>query len=74
MKLALVRTGNIMKVGLQSIARNTLRSALTMLGIIIGVACVIAMVAVAGGASAGRAPLPLPLRRGSGTTAPPGGF
>ena len=51
MKLALVRTGNIMKVGLQSIARNTLRSALTMLGIIIGVACVIAMVAVAGGAS-----------------------
>ena len=51
MKLALVRTGNIVKVGLQSIARNTLRSALTMLGIIIGVACVIAMVAVAGGAS-----------------------
>ncbi len=51
MKLALVRTGNILKVGLQSIARNTLRSALTMLGIIIGVACVIAMVAVAGGAS-----------------------
>jgi len=51
MKLALVRTGNIVKVGLQSILRNTLRSALTMLGIIIGVACVIAMVAVAGGAS-----------------------
>ena len=51
MRLALVRTGNILKVGLQSIARNTLRSALTMLGIIIGVACVIAMVAVAGGAS-----------------------
>jgi len=51
MKLALVRTGNIVKVGLQSIARNTLRSALTMLGIIIGVACVIAMVAVAGGAA-----------------------
>jgi putative ABC transport system permease protein len=51
MKLALVRTGNILKVGLQSIARNTLRSALTMLGIIIGVACVIALVAVAGGAS-----------------------
>ncbi|HKQ96805.1 MAG TPA: ABC transporter permease [Candidatus Polarisedimenticolia bacterium] len=51
MRLAMVRTGNILKVGLQSIARNTLRSALTMLGIIIGVACVIAMVAVAGGAS-----------------------
>jgi putative ABC transport system permease protein len=51
MKVALVRTGNILKVGLQSIVRNKLRSSLTMLGIIIGVACVIAMVAVAGGAS-----------------------
>ena len=49
--LAGLRTGNILKVGLQSILRNTLRSCLTMLGIIIGVACVIAMVAVAGGAS-----------------------
>jgi putative ABC transport system permease protein len=52
MRVALVRTGNIVKVGLRAILRNTLRSSLTMLGIIIGVACVIAMVAVAGGASA----------------------
>ena len=52
MKTGLLRTGNIVKVGLRAILRNTLRSALTMLGIIIGVACVIAMVAVAGGASA----------------------
>ena len=51
MKVALQRTGNILKVGLRAILRNTLRSALTMLGIIIGVACVIAMVGVAGGAS-----------------------
>ena len=51
MRATLVRTGNILKVGLQSILRNKLRSSLTMLGIIIGVACVIAMVAVAGGAS-----------------------
>jgi putative ABC transport system permease protein len=50
-RVALIRTGNILKVGLQAILRNKLRSSLTMLGIIIGVACVIAMVAVAGGAS-----------------------
>jgi len=51
MRAALVRTGNILKVGLKAISRNKMRSSLTMLGIIIGVACVIAMVAVAGGAS-----------------------
>ncbi len=51
MKASLQRIANIVKVGLQAIARNKLRSALTMLGIIIGVACVIAMVAVASGAS-----------------------
>ncbi len=51
MRAGLVRTGNILKVGLKTILRNTMRSSLTMLGIIIGVACVIAMVAVAGGAS-----------------------
>ena len=51
MRIGLIRTGNILKVGLKAILRNKLRSALTMLGIIIGVACVIAMVAVAGGAS-----------------------
>jgi len=51
MKASLQRIANIVKVGLQAIARNKLRSALTMLGIIIGVACVIAMVAIASGAS-----------------------
>jgi putative ABC transport system permease protein len=51
MRVGLTRAGSILKVGLKAILRNKLRSALTMLGIIIGVACVIAMVAVAGGAS-----------------------
>jgi putative ABC transport system permease protein len=51
MKAVFVRTGSILKVGLKAILRNKLRSSLTMLGIIIGVACVIAMVAVAGGAA-----------------------
>ncbi|HKB72153.1 MAG TPA: ABC transporter permease [Thermoanaerobaculia bacterium] len=41
----------ILKVGLQAILRNKLRSALTMLGIIIGVGCVIAMIAIGAGAS-----------------------
>ena len=51
MTVGWMRVANIVKVGLQSIARNKMRSALTMLGIVIGVACVIAMVAVASGAS-----------------------
>ncbi len=51
MKVSLLRTLNILKVGIKAIARNKMRSALTMLGIIIGVACVIAMVAIASGAS-----------------------
>jgi len=42
----------ILKVGMKAIARNKLRSALTALGVIIGVACVIAMIAVGGGAQA----------------------
>jgi putative ABC transport system permease protein len=42
----------ILKVGMKAIARNKLRSTLTALGIIIGVACVIAMIAVGGGAQA----------------------
>jgi putative ABC transport system permease protein len=42
----------ILKVGMKAIGRNKLRSALTALGIIIGVACVIAMIAVGGGAQA----------------------
>jgi putative ABC transport system permease protein len=42
----------ILKVGMKAIGRNKLRSILTALGIIIGVACVIAMIAVGGGAQA----------------------
>ncbi len=45
------RLASIAKVGLRAIARNKLRSTLTALGIIIGVACVIAMSAVAEGAA-----------------------
>jgi len=50
-RVAAVRVASIAKVGLKAILRNPMRSSLTMLGIIIGVACVIAMVAVASGAS-----------------------
>jgi putative ABC transport system permease protein len=42
----------ILKVGMQAIARNKMRSALTALGIIIGVACVIAMIGVGQGSQA----------------------
>jgi putative ABC transport system permease protein len=42
----------ILKVGMKAIARNKMRSALTALGIIIGVACVIAMIAVGQGSQA----------------------
>jgi putative ABC transport system permease protein len=42
----------ILKVGMKAIARNKMRSALTALGIIIGVACVIAMIAVGAGSQA----------------------
>ena len=52
MRVVLVRTANILKVGLKAILRNKMRSTLTMLGIIIGVACVIAIFAVTAGASA----------------------
>jgi putative ABC transport system permease protein len=45
------RFAMILKVGMQAILRNKLRSALTMLGIIIGVGCVIAMIAIGSGAS-----------------------
>jgi len=51
MRIALLRSANIVKVGLRAMLRNKLRSFLTMLGIVIGVACVIAMAAVASGAS-----------------------
>jgi len=51
MKLTTRRLWNIAKVGLMAISRNKMRSLLTMLGIIIGVGCVITMLAVGTGAS-----------------------
>jgi len=51
MKVVLLRSVSIVRVGLRAILRNKLRSSLTMLGIVIGVACVIAMNAVASGAT-----------------------
>jgi putative ABC transport system permease protein len=51
MRTAVLRTLNIVKVGLRSIARNKMRSALTMLGIVIGVACVIVTNGIGNGAS-----------------------
>ena len=42
----------ILKVGLRAIVRNKMRSTLTALGIIIGVACVIAMIGVGQGSQA----------------------
>ena len=52
MRTGLLRTLNIVKVGLRSIARNKLRSALTILGIVIGVGCVIVTGGIGNGASA----------------------
>jgi len=51
MKITALRLLNIAKVGLMAISRNKTRSLLTMLGIIIGVGCVITMLAVGTGAS-----------------------
>jgi putative ABC transport system permease protein len=51
MKNSIQRMGNITIVGMKAIARNKLRSFLTALGIIIGVACVIAVVAIGNGAA-----------------------
>ena len=42
--------GTVLKIALRALARNKVRSALTMLGIIIGVASVIAMVSLGQGA------------------------
>src|SRR6266513_507893 len=49
MKNSVQRLGNITVVGLKAISRNKLRSFLTMLGIVIGVGCVIAVVAIGNG-------------------------
>src|SRR5437016_10724831 len=51
MKNSVQRLGNITIVGLKAISRNKLRSFLTMLGIIIGVGCVIAVMAIGNGAT-----------------------
>jgi len=51
MRIGFVRTANIVKVGLRSILRNTMRSALTMLGIVIGVTCVIVVNGIGNGAT-----------------------
>ena len=44
--------GALLRVALRALAVNKLRSALTMLGIVIGVAAVIVMIAVGAGAQA----------------------
>ena len=51
MKSSVMRISNITVVGLRAIARNKMRSFLTALGIIIGVGCVIAVVAIGNGAT-----------------------
>jgi putative ABC transport system permease protein len=51
MRTSAQRLWNITVVGLKAIARNKLRSFLTMLGIVIGVGCVIAVVAIGNGAA-----------------------
>ena len=51
MKNSISRSLNITVVGLKAISRNKLRSFLTMLGIVIGVGCVIAVVAIGNGAT-----------------------
>ncbi len=47
----LQRVGAIVRIGMRAILRHKVRSVLTVLGIVIGVACVITMVAIGTGAS-----------------------
>jgi len=47
-----VRIQNVLRIALKAIRRNKIRSGLTMLGVIIGVASVIAMIALGSGARA----------------------
>ena len=47
-----MRAGDVVRVAVRALLRNKLRSFLTALGIIIGVAAVIAMVAIGEGARA----------------------
>jgi putative ABC transport system permease protein len=47
-----VNLANTLRIAMRAIRRNTVRSALTMLGVIIGVASVIAMIALGSGARA----------------------
>ena len=47
-----MRIGSTVTVSLRALRRNTMRSILTALGIIIGVGAVIAMVAIGDGAKA----------------------
>ena len=46
----MTKTGNILKVAFRALVRNKLRSLLTALGIIIGVACVVATIGIGEGA------------------------
>src|ERR1051325_3743349 len=46
----MTKTGNTLRVAFRAIGRNKLRSLLTMLGIIIGVACVVATISIGEGA------------------------
>jgi putative ABC transport system permease protein len=46
----MTKTGNIVKVAFRALSRNKLRSLLTALGIIIGVACVVATIGIGEGA------------------------
>jgi putative ABC transport system permease protein len=52
MRNSLTRLANITVVGLKSIARNKMRSMLTALGVIFGVACVIVSVGIGAGVAA----------------------